>query len=99
MPNLCANSNHEHSDIRNAALETLGFICEELSSEDLTTELKGLIIEALVTNISELDEAQSTTLLAIKGLFNALPYTSHNFENQAARDFIMNKIFLALKST
>ena len=37
---LCSNSTNENIDIRNASLQTLGFICEEISSEDLTTELK-----------------------------------------------------------
>ena len=36
IPNLSANAEHESYDIRYAALETLGFICEELSPSDLT---------------------------------------------------------------
>lgn len=53
LPNLCSNSTHQQPEIRNAALETLGFICEEIAADDLTTELKGFIVEALVTNISD----------------------------------------------
>lgn len=30
IPNLCANATHENLEFRLAALETLGFICEEL---------------------------------------------------------------------
>ena len=44
IPNLAANSAHDSIDIRHAALETLGFICEELEPSDLTTELKSLIV-------------------------------------------------------
>ena len=40
IPNLSANAAHDSIDIRHAALETLGFICEELSPSDLTNELK-----------------------------------------------------------
>lgn len=36
IPNLATNAEHESMDIRYAALETLGFICEELSPSDLT---------------------------------------------------------------
>jgi len=44
IPNLCANSAHESIEIRHAALETLGFICEELETSDLTVEFKNLIV-------------------------------------------------------
>jgi importin subunit beta-1 len=40
IPNLAANAANESVDVRLAALETLGFICEELSPKDLTNELK-----------------------------------------------------------
>jgi hypothetical protein len=39
-------------DYKNAALETLGFICEELGSNDITDELKNKVIFALTSNIS-----------------------------------------------
>lgn len=47
ITNLCANSSHETLDIRNAALQTLGYICEELHPDDLTQELKNAIVHAL----------------------------------------------------
>lgn len=31
--------------------------------------------------------------LAIKALYNSIPYTASNFEVPEERDFIMNKIF------
>jgi importin subunit beta-1 len=52
IPNLCENSVHQDINIRSAALETLGFICEELMPEDLTEELKNKIVLALTTNIN-----------------------------------------------
>lgn len=44
IPNLSANAAHDSIDIRHAALETLGFICEELQPSDLTNELKSLVV-------------------------------------------------------
>lgn len=44
IPNLCNNSANESMDIRHAALETLGFICEELVPEDLNNEMKSLVV-------------------------------------------------------
>jgi importin subunit beta-1 len=79
IPNLCNNSANDSLDIRHAALETLGFICEELVPDDLTNEMKSLVIQALTRNIS-LDPALiKTTLLATRALYQALPYASPNF--------------------
>jgi importin subunit beta-1 len=35
IPNLCANAGHENEDFKNAALQTLGYICEELKPDDI----------------------------------------------------------------
>ncbi len=40
IPNLCNNSAHEQIEVRHAALQTLGMICEELLPEDLNDGLK-----------------------------------------------------------
>lgn len=69
IPNLCDNSVNEDIDIRSAALETLGFICEELSPDDLNNELKNKIVLALTTNINSDPKFQKTTSLAVKAFF------------------------------
>ena len=38
-----------------------------------------------------------TTNLAVKGLFAALPFASQNFKVSGERDYIMKKVFEALK--
>ena len=40
IANLCTNASHQESKIRLTSLTTIGYICEELSPEDLTQELK-----------------------------------------------------------
>jgi importin subunit beta-1 len=52
IPNLCDNAGHENVDFKNAALETLGFICDELMPEDINNELKNKIVLALTSNIT-----------------------------------------------
>jgi importin subunit beta-1 len=44
ITNLSTNASHESFDIRYAALETLGFICEEISPSDLSQELKNQVV-------------------------------------------------------
>jgi importin subunit beta-1 len=96
IPNLSANSTHDSIDIRHAALETLGFICEELEPSDLNNELRSLIIQALVRNIEVDPSFVRTTLLAVRATFLALPYATQNFKVAVERDYIMTKLFSAL---
>jgi len=37
---LCHNAGGENIDYKNAALETLGFICDEITADDINNELK-----------------------------------------------------------
>lgn len=47
IPNLCGNAGHENIDYKNAALQTLGYICEELGVDDINNELKNQIVFAV----------------------------------------------------
>lgn len=96
IPNLCTNAANDNVDIRNASLQTLQMICEDLGTGEVTDELKNLIILALSNNIFTTKETEKTTLFAIKGLFFALPHASQNFKVSQERDYIMQKVFEAL---
>jgi importin subunit beta-1 len=61
------------------SLLTIGYICEELSPEDLTQDLKNQIMLALTNNISKEAENVEACRLAIKALLNSIPYTAANF--------------------
>jgi len=98
IPNLCTNSTSSDINIKLASLTTLGYICEELSTDDLNNDLKNNIILALTNNISASPEEEQPTKLAIKALLYSIPYTSPNFKVQSERDFIMQKVILACGS-
>lgn len=76
IPNLCANAAHENIDYKNAALQTLGYICDEISAEDINNELKNRIVLALTTNITANIDLKKSTLLAVRAFFQALPFAS-----------------------
>ena len=92
IANLCTNASHENAQIRLTSLTTIGFICEELSPDDLTQDLKNQIMLALTNNISKEEANNETCRLAIKALLYSIPYTAANFQQQVERDFIMQKI-------
>jgi importin subunit beta-1 len=63
---LCGNSQHIDQQVKLTSLQTLGFICEELESEDLSQQLKNQVIHCLTTTINraEGDNFPSTTIAA-----------------------------------
>ena len=76
VQNLCNNSTHDNMEVRLASLQTLGYICEELSPDDLSLELKNQVILALTNNISADPANIKPTSLATKALLAALPSAS-----------------------
>ena len=80
IPNLCDNCGQENLDYKNAALETLGFICEELGSNDITDELKNKVIFALTSNITSNPALEKSTMLSVKAFLQALSFASQNFK-------------------
>lgn len=85
-------------NIRLASLKTLGFLCEELQTNDLDDSTKNSIILALLQNLMT-DEVKNGVLeptkLAIAAFKDSIPFTAPNFKQQQERDFIMSKIFEA----
>lgn len=69
IPNLCSNAGHESEDVKNASLQTLGYICEELKPDDINDQLKNTIILALTSNISGNAALKKSTHLALKAFF------------------------------
>ncbi len=98
IPNLTDNCGQENIDFKNAALETLGFICDELMPDDINDELKNKVVYALSSNITSNPALQKSTLLASKAFFQALPFASKNFKVKDERDFIMGRLFESFKN-
>lgn len=75
---LCKNSVSEDMNIRLASLKTLGYICEELKTDELNDTLKNSIILALTNNIMNGEEANGVmepSKLAIVALGHSIPFT------------------------
>ena len=77
------------------SLTTLGYICDELGPDDFSDEIKNCIIKAFIDNISNEPTLVEPTKLAIKALPNSIPYAKKNFQVEAERNMIMEKIFVA----
>jgi importin subunit beta-1 len=94
ITSLCQNSQNSDINIRMTSLTTLGYICDELRPEDFSNELKNLIVQALVQNITENPEMLEPTKLAVRSLNGSIPFAKNNFQVPAERDVIMSKIII-----
>eukprot|EP00250_Pteridium_aquilinum_P007789 c17439_g2_i1 orf=1-960(-) len=78
--------------LKQATLETLGYVCEEISSEVLAQEQVNSMLTAVVQGMNTAETSNDVRLAAIRALLNALDFAHSNFENDMERDYIMRVI-------
>ncbi|KAF3794631.1 Importin subunit beta-1 [Nymphaea thermarum] len=77
--------------VKQATLETLGYLCEEISPEILVQEEVNSILTAVVQGMSS-SESNDIRLAATRALYNALSFAKTNFENDMERNYIMRVV-------
>ncbi|KAH0470402.1 hypothetical protein IEQ34_000125 [Dendrobium chrysotoxum] len=75
--------------LRQATLETLGYVCEEISPQDLEQQEVNAVLTAVVQGMSGVQESYKVRLAAVRSLYNALDFAQTNFENEMERNYIM----------
>lgn len=78
--------------LKQATLETLGYVCEEISSEVLAQEQVNSMLTAVVQGMNSAETSNDVRLAAIQALLNALDFAHSNFETDVERDYIMRVI-------
>lgn len=78
--------------LKQATLETLGYVCEEISSDVLAQDQVNSILTAVVQGMNAPDANSDVCLAATKALYNALDFAQTNFENEMERNYIMRVI-------
>lgn len=76
---------------RQATLEAMGFVCEEMAlvkEEVLSPQEINLILTAVVAGMGAA-EPDETRLSATVALHNAIEFAQHNFENDSERNYLM----------
>ncbi|XP_031494714.1 importin subunit beta-1-like [Nymphaea colorata] len=77
--------------VKQATLETLGYLCEEISPEILVQDQVNSILTAVVQGMNS-TEGNDIRLAATRALYNALSFARTNFENDMERDYIMRVV-------
>ncbi|KAJ8753876.1 hypothetical protein K2173_000130 [Erythroxylum novogranatense] len=78
--------------LKQATLETLGYVCEEISHEDLGQNEVNSVLTAVVQGMNLAEHSPEVRLAATKALYNALEFAQTNFENEMERNYIMKVV-------
>eukprot|EP00250_Pteridium_aquilinum_P016455 c23110_g1_i1 orf=172-2769(+) len=90
---LLANMGADQSTLlKQASLETLGYVCEEVSLDVFTQEQVNAILTAVVQGMNSSEGSNEVRLAATIALCNALEFAHTNFENDMERDYLMRVV-------
>lgn len=93
ISSLCSNSYNENLNIRHAAIECLGYLCEELSSKTIDSLSIDSILSALIRNITDKEINSEILYTALNAFLHCLPLAEKNFTKQNELVIIMNALF------
>ncbi|KAA8517453.1 hypothetical protein F0562_017746 [Nyssa sinensis] len=80
------------TSLKQATLETLGYVCEEISHQDLEQDEVNSVLTAVVQGMTVTENIPEVRLAATRALYNALDFAQTNFENEMERNYIMKVI-------
>ncbi|CAH9061420.1 unnamed protein product [Cuscuta europaea] len=80
------------ASLKQATLETLGYVCEEISHHDLAQEEVNAVLTAVVSGMTVGEQSPEIRLVATRALYNALVFAQTNFQNKMERDYIIKVV-------
>ncbi|XP_040990624.1 importin subunit beta-1-like [Juglans microcarpa x Juglans regia] len=89
---LLSNIHQLPAHTRQATLETLGYICEEVSPDLVDQDQVNKILTAVVQGMNSSESNNDVKFAATRALFNALGFAQANFSNDMERDYIMRVV-------
>ncbi|CAA0813032.1 Importin subunit beta-1 [Striga hermonthica] len=91
IASLLSNVHQVAPHVKQATLETLGYICEEVGPEAVEQDQVNKILTAVVQGMNA-NESSEVRLAATRALYNALGFAQANFSNDMERDYIMRVV-------
>lgn len=76
---------------REAALETIGYICQDISADVLESQ-SNQILTAIIHGMRKDEPSNHVRLAATTALLNSLEFTKANFDKQTERNYIMEVV-------
>ncbi len=90
---LSQNAFNENMNFRLASLETLGYICEELSSKSINQNDVELIISALIKNLQHESCDSQIAIICLTALLHSVSLAEKNFKTPEHSAVILETIF------
>jgi len=97
IPTLQQNVSTSTAGVKQASLEALGYVCEDLDPTALEQAAVNVVLTAVVAGMSPNEEA-ATRVVAASALGNALEFAKKNFELDAERDYLMQQLSLGVQA-
>ncbi|PNY06922.1 importin subunit beta-1-like protein, partial [Trifolium pratense] len=89
---LLSNIHQVPAHVKQATLETLGYLCEEVSHEVVDKDQVDKILTAVVLGMNSSERNNDVRLAATRALYNALGFAQANFSNDMEREYIMRVV-------
>ncbi|KAJ9189305.1 hypothetical protein P3X46_000615 [Hevea brasiliensis] len=89
---LLLNIHQLPAHVKQATLETLGYLCEEISPDVVDQDQVNKILTAVVQGMNASETNNDVRLAATRALYNALGFAQANFSNDMERDYIMRVV-------
>lgn len=86
VSSLCQSAYHENLNIRLAAIESLGYICEELTSKTIDPSSVDSILSALIQNLQNSITEAEVVRSALKAFFHTIKLAEKNFSRQVRKN-------------
>ncbi|CAG8501128.1 9352_t:CDS:10 [Paraglomus occultum] len=91
-------TNTENSQLKQAALTAIGYVCEQIDPEILTSQ-SGAILTAVAQGARKEEPSQEVRRAAVNALYNSLEFIRDHFEREGERNYIMQVVCEATQST
>ncbi|KAL2540277.1 Importin subunit beta-1 [Abeliophyllum distichum] len=89
---LLTNINQVPPHVKQATLETLGYMCEEVVPEVVDQDQVNKILTAVVQGMNANEGNNEVRLAATQALYNALAFAQANFSNDMERNYVMRVV-------
>ncbi|KAM0786088.1 hypothetical protein ACM66B_006899 [Microbotryomycetes sp. NB124-2] len=87
----------DNSNLRQATLQTIGYICESIKPEVLAAQ-SNEILTAVVQGARKEEPSTDVQMAAIHALYNSLEFVKDNFAREGERNYIMQVVCEATQS-
>ena len=93
IPSLTQNVFNNQINLQLSAIETLGYVCEELTLKGIDTKNVDDILNALIQNLKNSNNNETIVQYIMKALFHCVHLADKNFSNPIEFKIIIESIF------